>query len=38
MLEESQKHTKVEAGTAEWRVKVPAGGSVTLKYRVLVRY
>jgi hypothetical protein len=38
MLEESQRHAKVAAGTAEWRVKVPAGGSTTLKYRVLVRY
>jgi hypothetical protein len=38
MLEESQKHTKVAAGTAEWRVNVPAGGSTTLKYRVLVRF
>lgn len=38
MLEESQKHTKVAAGTAEWRVNVPAGGNTTLKYRVLVRF
>jgi len=38
MLEESQRHTKVAAGTAQWRVAVPAGGSTTLKYRVLVRY
>ncbi|MGY4830034.1 DUF4139 domain-containing protein [Sphaerotilaceae bacterium SBD11-9] len=38
MLDESQKHTKVAAGTAEWKVAVPAGGSTTLKYRVLVRY
>ncbi|HET7793032.1 MAG TPA: DUF4139 domain-containing protein, partial [Rhizobacter sp.] len=38
MLDESQKHTKVAAGTAEWKVVVPAGGSTTLKYRVLVRY
>lgn len=38
MLEESQRHTKVAAGTAEWRVSVPAGGSSTLKYRVLTRY
>ena len=38
MLEESQRHTKVEAGTAQWRVAVPAGGTATLKYRVLVRY
>jgi hypothetical protein len=38
MLEESQKHAKVAAGTAEWSVKVPAEGSTTLRYRVLVRY
>jgi hypothetical protein len=38
MLDESQRHTKVAAGTAEWRVAVPAVGSTTLKYRVLVRY
>ena len=38
MIEESARHAKVAAGTAEWRVPVPAGGSTTLKYRVLVRY
>ena len=38
MLEESQRHAKVAAGTAQWRVAVPAGGTATLKYRVLVRY
>jgi hypothetical protein len=38
MLEQTQKHSKVAAGTAEWRVNVPAGGSTTLKYRVQVRY
>jgi hypothetical protein len=38
MLEETQKHAKVAAGTAEWKVKVPAEGSTTLRYRVLVRY
>ncbi|HEY9065096.1 MAG TPA: DUF4139 domain-containing protein [Burkholderiaceae bacterium] len=38
VLEESQPHAKVAAGTAQWRVAVPAGGSKTLKYRVLVRY
>jgi hypothetical protein len=38
MLEESQKHTKVASGTAEWRIAVPAGGSSTLKYRVLTRW
>jgi hypothetical protein len=38
VLEESQAHAKVAAGTAEWRVKVRAEGSTTLRYRVLVRY
>jgi hypothetical protein len=38
MLEETQGHAKVAAGTAEWRVQVPAEGSTTLRYRVLVRY
>lgn len=38
MLEESARHAKVAAGTAEWRVQVPAEGSATLRYRVLVRY
>ena len=38
MLEETQRHAKVAAGTAEWRVRVPAEGTTTLRYRVLVRY
>jgi hypothetical protein len=38
MLEESARHAKVAAGTAEWRVPVPSEGSTTLRYRVLVRY
>jgi hypothetical protein len=38
MLEQSQPHTKVAAGTAEWKVRVPAEGGTTLRYRVLVRY
>lgn len=38
MLEQSLPHAKVAAGTAEWKVTVPAEGSTTLKYRVLVRY
>jgi hypothetical protein len=37
MLEESQPHAKAAAGTAEWRITVPAAGDTTLKYRVLVR-
>jgi hypothetical protein len=38
MLEQSHKHAKAASGTAEWKVRVPAEGSATLKYRVLVRY
>lgn len=38
MLQESQRHRKAAAGTAEWNVRVPAEGSATLRYRVLVRY
>ena len=37
MLSESQPHTRVAAGTAEWRVRVPAEGSATLSYRVRVK-
>jgi hypothetical protein len=38
MLEQSHKHAKVASGTAEWKISVPAEGSASLKYRVLVRY
>ena len=38
MLEETQPHTKETAGTAVWRIRVPAEGQRTLRYRVLVRY
>jgi hypothetical protein len=38
MLEQSHAHEKVASGTAQWRLSVPAMGSTTLKYRVLVRY
>lgn len=38
MLEESHPHEKVAAGTAQWRVTIPAEGSVPLRYRVRVRY
>src|SRR5712692_8541779 len=38
ILEESARHAKVAAGTAEWRVPEPPEGSTTLRYRVLVRY
>jgi hypothetical protein len=38
MLQETHRHVKAASGTAEWNVRVPAEGSTTLKYRVLVRY
>ena len=38
MVSESQPHTKKAAGTAEWKVSVPAEGQATLTYRVRVRY
>jgi hypothetical protein len=38
ILEESAPHAKVAAGTAQWRIAVPAEGSSTLRYRVQVRY
>lgn len=38
MKQSSHKHRKVASGTAEWNVKVPAEGSVTLKYMVNVKY
>lgn len=38
MKKQSHKHEKVAAGTAEWKVKVPAEGKATLTYEVLVRY
>lgn len=38
MLEQSHKHSKTAAHTAEWKIDVPPEGSATLKYRVLVRY
>jgi len=38
MKQETQPHEKVAAGTAEWKINVPAEGSTTLKYRVLIRY
>lgn len=37
MLSASLPHVKASAGAAEWRVKVPAGGSTTLSYRVRVK-
>jgi hypothetical protein len=38
MLETTHPHAKVAAGTAEWKLQVPAEGTTTLRYRVLVRY
>ncbi len=38
MQEESHPHLKVAAGTAEWKIKVPAEGKTKLSYEVLVRY
>jgi hypothetical protein len=38
MLSESQPHTKVASGMAEWQVKVPAEGQTTLTWRVRVKY
>ncbi|MEM7196018.1 MAG: DUF4139 domain-containing protein [Pseudomonadota bacterium] len=36
VLEESASHTKIASNLAEWKLDVPAGGSVTLRYRVKV--
>ena len=38
MKSESHTHKKVAAGTAEWKIKVPAEGKTKLSYDVLVRY
>ena len=38
MKKQSHAHEKVAAGTAEWKVKVPAEGKTTLTYEVLIRY
>ncbi len=38
MQNETHKHEKVAAGTAEWKVNVPAEGKTKLSYDVLVRY
>jgi len=38
ILKENHPHKKVEAGTAEWNIKIPAESSSTLEYRVLVDY
>lgn len=38
MKKQSHAHEKVAAGTAEWKIKVPAEGKTTLTYEVLIRY
>ncbi|MBY0483330.1 DUF4139 domain-containing protein [Nitrosomonas sp.] len=38
MVDESQPHSKPASNTAMWKVAVPAEGSITLKYRVQVKY
>ncbi|HEV8388245.1 MAG TPA: DUF4139 domain-containing protein [Dongiaceae bacterium] len=38
MLEESVKHDKVDASTAEWQVQVPAEGSAKLTYKVRIAF
>jgi hypothetical protein len=38
MLASSHPHTKAAAGTAEWRVSVPAEGETRLSWRVQIRY
>ena len=38
VLQESHAHTKEAAGTAKFRVTVPAEGSATLTYRVRVKW
>ena len=37
MVSESQPHTRVASGMAEWKVSVPAEGKATLSYRVRVK-
>jgi hypothetical protein len=38
MLEESTKHAKVDASTAEWQLNVPAEGSAKLTYKVRITF
>jgi len=38
MLEETHRHVKAAAGTAEWKIDIPPEGTATLRYRVLARY
>ncbi len=37
MVSESHPHRRPDAGTAEWKVRVPGGGQTTLSYRVRVK-
>jgi len=38
MLQESTKHEKVDASTAEWQLNVPAEGSAKLTYKVRITF
>jgi hypothetical protein len=38
MLSENPPHLKAANNTAVWKIGVPAEGSTTLVYRLLVRY
>lgn len=38
ILEESAQHTRLSAGRVEWRLAVPAGAKVQLRYRVRNRF
>jgi hypothetical protein len=38
MVQNSHPFTKEAAGTARFKVEVPAGGSATLSYRVRVKW
>jgi hypothetical protein len=38
MLQESVKHAKVDASTAEWQLNVPAEGSAKLTYKVRITF
>jgi hypothetical protein len=38
MLQESVKHEKVDASTAEWQLNVPAEGSAKLTYKVRITF
>jgi len=38
MLEENHSHEKVAAGTAQWKLTVPAEGKLTLTYRIRTQF